>query len=118
MSQYDAIKAANAAYSKSRPQGQLPMPPARKAAVVVRAALRDWAAGRTQALARSYSARTAADRGRGAPRSSVGPGSCGSCVSAWRHFVLTPRLPQRSPCTQICMDARIMTAAALGLQEG
>jgi len=37
MSQYDAIKASNAQYVSERPKGQLPMPPARKAAVVVRA---------------------------------------------------------------------------------
>ena len=37
MSQYEAIKTANAAYAAARKPGQLPMPPARKAAVVVRA---------------------------------------------------------------------------------
>jgi hypothetical protein len=106
--QYDAIKAANAAYVAGfGAKGELPMPPARKAAVVicmVRAALcaRDGTAGSAAHSCCARACRRCAAHG-GMQRGRV-------AASAVRR-ALTHR-------TASLQDARILPAAALGLAEG
>jgi hypothetical protein len=88
MAQAAEFVVANAAFAASRPEGQLPMPPARKVAVVVR---------------QRFS-------GSGDAGSLLWP------VALTHTRVRAPARVR--PHDQVCMDARILPSHVLGLKEG